>query len=273
MTYQEMQEKLMRELRLYHYPIAVKFFFDAEAVQMFKDTAKEYHMPLKPTTYCQWEIAPRMQGKIVYSEIDGLGCSNARCSFGWKEVDEAEVKGQLKYVRNMEQGERFVRSKEQLRRGLIGIAVAPLKDADVFGGPDVVHFYCDVMQAYHLGVDYMAAMDMHPLRPNLTMSSSACGGSVWSFVHQSFNMLPACSGSYNAGKTERGEINVMIPGSQIEAVVERMQERIDEKGSAAITRPGDGFPGGDICKNCPLIVFKKHEGGKGTGLTVNETGC
>lgn len=273
MIYQEMQEDLMRELRLYHYPIAVKFFFDAGEVQKFKDAATEYQMPLKPTTYCQWEISPRMQGKIVYSEVEGLACSNARCSFGWKEVDEAEIKGQLKYVRDMEQGERFVRSKVSLPKGLIGIAVAPLKDADVFDGPDVVHFYCDVMQAYHLAVDYMAATDTHPLRPNLTMSSSACGGSVWSFLNKSFNMLPPCSGSYNSGKTERGEINVMIPGSQIGQVYERMQERIRQKGSAAITRPGDGFPGADICKNCPLIVFKKHEGGTGTALTDNRTGC
>ena len=35
----------------------------------------------------------------------------------------------------------------------------------------------------------------------------------------------------------------MIPGSQIGPVVVRMQERIDQKGSAAITRPGEGFPG------------------------------
>ena len=190
MTYQEMQEKLMRELRLYHYPIAVKFFFDAEVVQKFKDTAEEYFTPIKPLTFCQWELAPRMRGTIVYSEVDGLGCSNSRCSFGWKEIDEAEIKGQLKYARNMEQAEFFVRTKERLREGLIGIAVAPLKDADVFDGPDVVHFYCDPIQAYHLGVDYMAATNTHPLRPHLTMSSSSCGGSVWCYNNQSFNLTP-----------------------------------------------------------------------------------
>ncbi len=32
-------------------------------------------------------------------------------------------------------------------------------------------------------------------------------------------------GFYNAGKTERGEINFIIPGSQIEAVVNRLLER------------------------------------------------
>ena len=74
-------------------------------------------------------------------------------------------------------------------------------------------------------------------------------------------MLPACSGSYNAGKTERGEINVIIPGKKFAAVVDRLVYRV-EHGSSSITKPGDGFPGQDICKNCPLILFKKGEGGK-----------
>ena len=62
------------------------------------------------------------------------------------------------------------------------------------------------MQAYHLAVDYMAATDTHPIRPLLMMSSSACGSSAYSFLEQAFNFCPPCSGSYNAGKTERGEI-------------------------------------------------------------------
>ena len=40
-------------------------------------------------------------------------------------------------------------------------------------------------------------------------------------------------------------------------LVDRLAKRVDEKGGAAITRLGEGFPGADICKNCPLIVFKK----------------
>jgi uncharacterized protein (DUF169 family) len=258
MTYQEMQRMLMEELRLYHYPIAVKFFFDQSQVDAFKKNADEFHSPLKPMTFCQWEIAARMKGQIVYGEKKDVGCSNAQYGFGWKELDEGEIKGHAKYTKNLEQAERFVKTKARLPQGLIGIAVAPLAKADVFGGPDTVHFYCDNMQAYHLAVDYMAATDTHPLHSTITMNSSACGGNVYTFMAQEFNMLPACSGSYNAGKTERGEINVIIPGSKIEAVCLRLKERIDQSGSGAITRPGDGFPGADICKNCPLIVFKKE---------------
>jgi uncharacterized protein (DUF169 family) len=255
MTYKEMQEMLMKELRLYHYPIAVKFFFDQEELDAFKSKAT-YVTPVKPTTFCQWEIAARMKGQTVLGTVETQGCSNARYNFGWKEFDEAEVKSHAKYTRDLDQAARFVKSKICLPKGLLGIVVAPLGDIDGLFEPDTVHFYCDNMQAYHLAVDYMAATDTHPLRPTITMNSSACGGNVSSYIQKEFNMLPACSGSYNAGKTERGEINVIIPGEQFPAVMDRLKERIEQT-SASITKPGDGFPGQDICKNCPLIVFKK----------------
>ncbi|XPV75885.1 MAG: DUF169 domain-containing protein [Desulfovibrio sp.] len=258
MSYKNMQEVLMKELRLYHYPVAVKFFYDQAELDHFQDNAEEIHTPLKTMTFCQWEIAARMKGQIVYAEKESLGCGNAQYSFGWKDIDEGEIKGHAKYVRDLEQAEKFVKSKHQLPKGLLGIAVAPLGDIDGLFEPDTVHFYCDNMQAYHLAVDYMAATDTHPLRPNITMNSSACGGNVYSYVEQEFNMLPACSGSYNAGKTERGEINVVIPGKKFQQVFDRLQFRI-EKASSSITKPGDGFPGADICKNCPLIVFKKEK--------------
>ncbi len=257
MNYKEMQDVLMKELRLYHYPVAVKFFYNEEELASFQEDAPEIHTPLKPMTFCQWELGARMQGQIVYSDIKGLGCANAKYSFGWKGLDDAEIKGHAKYVQDLDQAERFVKSKHQLWEGLLGIAVAPLGSIDGLFQPDTIHFYCDNMQAYHLAVDYMAATDTHPLRPNITMNSSACGGNVFTFIEQEFNMLPACSGSYNAGKTERGEINVIIPGSKFKATFQRLMDRI-EAASSSITRPGDGFPGADICKNCPLIIFKKQ---------------
>ena len=107
-------------------------------------------------------------------------------------------------------------------------------------------------------VDYMSAMDIHPLQTNLTINSSACAGNVYSFVEQKANLLTACSESYNSGKTERGEINVIIPGTQIEALVQRLLERKEKYGSASLTRPGNNFPGADVCKNCPIISFKKQ---------------
>jgi len=257
MSYKEMQDVLMRELRLYHYPIAVKFFYEKAELDHFHKNATGVFTPAKPMTFCQWEIAPRMKGQIIYSDAKGLSCSNAQYSFGWKGIDEGEIKGHAKYVRDLAQAERFVRSKSRLKEGLLGIAVAPLGSIDGLFEPDTVHFYCDNMQAYHLAVDYMAATDTHPLRSSITMNSSACGGNVYTFMEQEFNMLPACSGSYNAGKTERGEVNVIIPGTKFKKVFERLEERM-RAASSSITRPGDGFPGADVCKNCPLIIFKKE---------------
>jgi len=254
LSYQEMEQVLMNELRLYHHPIAVTWLFTESEVRDFKQKTPHI-VPVKPLTYCQWELPARMQGKTVVGDKKHLDCTNAQVTFGWKDTDEKELKGQLKYCVDLDQAERFMRSKPHLPQdSLKAVAVGPLGKAVV--KPHVVHFYCDNMQSYHLSIDYMAATDTHPLRPCLTMSSAACGGAVFSWQEKTFNRCPACSGSYNAGKTERGEVNVFIPGMHLEATVERLLQRIREKGSSSITRPGDPFPGADICKNCNLIVFK-----------------
>ncbi len=255
LTYAQMQDLLMKELRLYHFPIGVTYFFDEEKIATFKKTTK-YVTPVKPITFCQYEVAARMKGDTVFATQDVLACSNAHVTFGWKDIDEKEIASQLKYCVDLAQAERFLRSKPRLPLGqLKAVAVGPLGSCVV--APDVIHFYCDNMQSYHLAVDYMAATDTHPLRPIVTMSSSACGGAVYAWQEKMFNICPACSGSYNSGKTERGEVNVFIPGIHFEATVERLLQRLNATGGSSITRPGDAFPGADICKNCPLIVFKK----------------
>lgn len=264
--YQEMEKILMDELRLYHHPIAVTWLFTDEEVEAFK-RATPHVTPVKPLTYCQWEIAARMQGKTVLGFKEDLGCSNGHVSFGWKDIDEKEIKSQIKYCVDLDQAERFLRSKPRMPLGALkAIAVGPLGKAAV--KPHVIHFYCDNMQSYHLAIDYMAATDQHPLRPCVTMSSSACGGTVFTWLEKTFNLCPACSGSYNAGKTERGEVNAFIPAEHLEATVKRLLQRIEQKGSSSITRPGDPFPGGDICKNCPLIIFKD---GKDSGANPCES--
>ena len=255
LTYAEMEKTLMDELRLYHHPVAVTFLTTEEDVEKFA-SAMEYVVPVKPLTFCQWETAARMQGKTVLGTEKTLGCTNAKVTFGWHDIDDEEIKTQLKYTVDRDQAERFFGTKPCMpRNGLKAVAVGPLGKCVL--QPSVVHFYCDAIQAYHLSIDYMASTNTHPLKTQLLMSSAACGGCVWSFQEQAFNFTTPCSGSYNAGKTERGESYVFIPGSKIEGVVERLLTRIKISGSSSITRPGDYFPGGDICKNCPLITFKK----------------
>ncbi|MGO0122511.1 DUF169 domain-containing protein [Desulfothermobacter acidiphilus] len=255
LTYQEMQEVLMEELRLMHYPVAVKYILAEEELEEFRRRAS-YCEAVRPLTFCQFELGARMKGYTLLITKDKMGCSNAAFVLGWKPFDDNEIKSHLKYVRDWEQASKFVTSKPRLPEGsLKAIVVSPLGSA--YCEPDVVHLYCDNMQAYHLAVDYMAALDLHPLRSNFTINSAACAGCVFAYQEKMATVHPACSGSYNAGKTERGEINVMIPGEHIGAVVNRLLERIEKYGSSSITRPGDPFPGADICKNCPLIVFRE----------------
>ena len=254
-TCKDMQKILMDELRLMHYPIAVKFFFKDEELKDFTKNAS-YFEAVKPLTFCQFEIAARMKGQTVLGMKGGLGCSNAAFVFGWKPYDDAEVKSHLKYAKDRDQAVRFVKTKPRLPEGALkAFAVSPL--ADAYFWPDTVHFYCDNIQAYHLLVDYMSAMDVHPLHSNITVNSAACGGNVFSYLEKTANMITACGGTYNAGKMERGEINVTIPGEHIEATVQRLMDRISNLGSSSLTRPGDHFPGADVCKNCPMIIFRK----------------
>ena len=257
LTYAEMEKTLMDELRLYHHPIAVTFLSTDSEVEEFKKNI-DYVTPVKPLTFCQWETAARMQNKTVLGTSDKLACTNAQISFGWREVDDNEIRTQLKYTVDKDQAERFFATKPTLpANSLKAIGVGPLGKCVM--EPSVVHFYCDSIQAYHLAIDYMASTNTHPLKTQLLMSSAACGGSVWSYQEQSFNFTTPCSGSYNAGKTERGESYVFIPGAKIAGVVERLLTRIQKAGSSSITRPGDPFPGADVCKNCPLITFKKSD--------------
>lgn len=254
--YAKMQETLMRELRLMHYPIAIKYFFDEAELAAFRKDHPHY-APVKPLTFCQAEIGARMEGLAVLVEKEKLGCTNAQFVMGWKGLDEGEIKSHMKYCKDADHARRVLEEKPRLPEGkLLAVAVMPLAQAETT--PDVVHFYCDNLQAYHLIGDWMASQDQPRFRPSMSVNSAACGGNVFAFNEQQANLFLACSGSYNSGKTERGEINVSIPGGQMEGIMARIEKRVSDKGGAAITRLGAGFPGADICKNCPLIVFKKE---------------
>ena len=258
LTHKEMQHTLMERLRLYHFPVAVTFLRNEDAIAGFCEQA-EVFAPSSPLTFCQAETAARMQGKTVLMRPGNMSCRMASIAFGWQEFEEKDVEMQRKrYTRTLEQARHVLADRPKLPKGfLAAAAVGPLGEATI--EPSVVHFYCEPLQAYHLLIDYMAAADQYPVRPYLSTGSAACGGSVFSYLEKSANMVTACAGSYSSGKTERGELNVMIPGGSIRASVERLLERVAESGGASATRPGDPFPGLDVCGNCPLIKFKKLE--------------
>lgn len=241
-------------LKLKYYPVAVKFFYDEKELEKFK-FEHEYLVACNPFTFCHFSAESRQKGDVLLGDRRMLGCSNARYLFGWKDLDEQEIKSHLKYVRNREQAEKFVKTKPRLPEGLLAFATAPLHKAKF--EPDLIHIICDVLQSYHLYNDYASAMDVHPVLPNLMMNSAVCGGAVWTYNNKRINVVPMCSSSYTSGKTEQGEINVYIPWEHFEAMIVRLLERTAKYGGASYPRTGETYPGFNICKLCNFLLFRK----------------
>lgn len=241
-------------LKFKYYPVAVKFFFSEEELEAFKQNA-DYKEALHPFTMCHYIAASRQGGEILLGTKEKTGCSNAKFVLGWKELDDSEIKGHLKYTQNAEQAERFVKTKKRLPPGLLAFATSPLHKSPF--EPDVIHGMCDVLQSYHLGNDWCAAFDTHPFQMTMTMNSSVCHGIVQCYVTQEPNITPMCSGSYTSGKTEQGEINWIWPGAHLPKTVRWTLQRTMRDGGASFPRTGETYPGFDICKLCPFIVWKK----------------
>lgn len=241
-------------LKMKYYPVAVKFFFSDDELGQFKGHV-EYKTAIRPFTFCHHLAASRQRGDTLLGTSDQTGCTNAKYVMGWKELDETEVKSHLKYTKDWAQAERFLRTKNRLQSGLLAYATAPLHKAPY--EPDVIHGMSDVLQAYHLGTDWCAVFDQHPFEMTMTMNSSVCHGIVATFVTQMPNITPMCSSSYTAGKTEQGEINWIWPGDQLEPTVRWMLERTVRDGGVSFPRTGETYPGFNICKLCPFLVWAK----------------
>jgi uncharacterized protein (DUF169 family) len=243
-------------LRMKYYPVAVKFFFEQEELDAFKKDG-EYKVSTHPFTFCHYLAASRQRGDILLSMSNGVGCTNAQYVFGWREFDESEIKSHQKYAKDRDQAERIAKKKKRLKQRLLAIATAPLHKAPY--KPDVIHGVCDVLQAYHLGNDWSAALDSFPFEMTMNMNSSACHGSVSVFLENKPNITSMCSGSYTAGKTEQGELNWIWPGDQLEPTVRWMLERTVRDGGVSYPRTGETYPGFNMCKLCPFLVWTKKK--------------
>ena len=253
-TFGGMHDFLMRELRLMHVPVGITFLYAEEQIEACRNRYRFYR-PIRPVTFCQAELGARMEGLNILLDMGRLWCRSARIGFGLQNPEPADIALHRKFCESEEQTVRVLDSKPRLRTAPpLAAVLVPL--GNCLDTPDVVHFCCDNMQAYHLLNDWMAVEDVHPLRPNMCVNSSLCGGTVFTMLEQQANLTLACAGSYNSGKMERGEVNVMIPGQYIEGMVHRMKCRVADKGGVSLTREGHPFPGADICQNCPLIMFK-----------------
>lgn len=240
-------------LKMKYYPVAVKYFFEQAQVDTFKENV-DYKTALHPVTFCAYVAASRQRGDILLGTEDKMGCSNAKYVLAWKALDDAEIKSHLKYTRDWEQAQRFVKTKKRLPDPPLAFATAPLHTAPFT--PDLVHGVCDTLQSYHLANDWDAVYDVHPFEMVMTMNSSVCHGCVQCYVTRKFNVTQMCSSSYTAGKTEQGEINWIMPYAQMEPTVHWMLERTIRDGGVSFPRTGETYPGFDVCKLCPFLTFK-----------------
>ncbi len=241
-------------LKMKYYPVAIKFFFDQNELEEFKNNV-DYLVAQRPFTFCHFVAASRQRGDILLGTEDKLGCANAKYVFGWKELDEKEIKSHLKYTKSREQAERFIKTKKRLPPGLLAFATAPLHLTPF--EPDLIHGICEPLQSYHLANDWCAAFDTHPFQMIMTMNSSICHGSAQCYVTHQPNVTLMCSSSKTAGKTEQGEINYILPGDHIEPTFHWTLERTLRDGGVSFPRTGETYPGFDICKLCNFLTFTK----------------
>ncbi len=241
-------------LRMKYYPVAVKFVYSEDELEKIKK-ADKYKVGVHPYTFCHNVAASRVRGDILISTRDKCGCTNAKYVFGGKGLDEGEIKSHLKYTKDREQAERFIKTKKVMPEGMIAYVTAPLHKAPY--EPDVIHGMCEVLQAYHLGNDWCAAFDTHPFTMTMTMNSSVCHGVVSCHLSQKPNITPMCSSSYTAGKTEQSEINWIWPGTHLKPTIKWMLERTMRDGGVSFPRTGETYPGLDVCKLCAFWVYKE----------------
>ncbi|MEL7568140.1 MAG: DUF169 domain-containing protein [Dehalobacterium sp.] len=254
MDYEDAQEVLERLLKLDYHPVAIKFFKTQEEANQYK---AEKRMVAK-ATFCQFTAVSRMANYILKGTKDNILCESCLTSFGYTEPSEELVREHMKYVIDFKKAEQVVASKPSLPLGQIySFMTAPLGKTPV--DPDVVMFICNPLQAYHILNDYIGAFNVHPLQFNHTVSSSVCGGAVWSYLNHKPNMNTMCSGSYTSGKTEKGEVNVFIPGDQILEVAQQLVRRSEYSQGASFPYSGTEWPGLDVCKKCPMIRLKDEE--------------
>ncbi|MEG6616488.1 DUF169 domain-containing protein [Peptococcaceae bacterium 1198_IL3148] len=255
LTYQDMHKAFAALYKLDYNPVAVKFFFN----QQEYDNLEVEKVPGPKMTFCQVALASRMEDYIVKFNADKLMCGNAKISFGFNAPTDQDVDDHVKFVNDWDFAKECMLAKPRLPVGeLKGIMTAPLYKTPV--KPDVIFMVTDVFQAYHVLNDYIGATGVPTVESTHTINSAACGGAVRCYSKNSAGMSTMCAGSYTSGKTERGEVNLFIPGDHIEQLASHLLRRTNhyKNGSSFLGAGGQEYPGLDVCKQCPMVRFKDY---------------
>lgn len=251
LTFEEISGAMEYLYKLSYHPVAVKFFWDQGEYDGF---AAE-KVPGPKMTVCQIALASRMGNNIMKAAEDNLLCGNARTCFGFREPSDSEVDGHVKYTADWDLAKECLWAKARLPEGLKGFATAPLGKANF--EPDLLFMVVEPLQAYHILNDYIGARKVPALNFYHTVNSAVCGGMAYCYNEQKPNMNTMCAGSYTSGKTERGEVNVFIPGKDIRDLSRQLLNRTVKYGGASMIGSGGvDFPGLHVCKQCPMVRFK-----------------
>ncbi len=259
LTYAEMAEAMEYLYKLDYHPVAVKFFWDSAEYDSFQAEK----VPGSKMTVCQIALASRMNNYIVKASEENLMCGNAKTCLGFRAASDEEVEEHVKYTADWAWAKECLLAKPMLPLGkLKGFMTSPLGRTPV--DPDVVFIVANPLQAYHILNDYIGGTKASPaLQFNHTINSAVCGGMVWCYNEQKPNMNTMCAGSYTSGKTEKGEVNVYIPGGDIGAVARQLVRRTAKYGGASmIGSPGQEWPGLHVCKKCPMVKYKDAHSSK-----------
>jgi len=238
LSYAEMADALEELYKLDHHPVAVKFFWTEEEYNNFKADK----IPDPPASVCQIALAARINDRTVKANMNTMGCGNAKICFGWATPTETTVEGHAKFAADLAHAKDCLMAKPTLTTGkLKGFMTAPLGKTTV--DPDVVFMVVNPWQAYHIMNNYMAAKKVPDLQFSHTINSAVCGGMVRCYNDQQSNMNTMCAGSHTTGRTEKGELNIFIPGADIGGLVQELLRHTAKYGTPWVAvLPGQEWP-------------------------------
>ncbi len=254
MTYTEIRDLLIWNLRLDFDPVGIRFLADDSEIPNLPVT----HEACAKLTFCQFLAASRQERYALVMKPDQLLCPNARAVFSLRELDQKkDTLRHMKYLVDKELSWQAARQKAKLEVGSCkAVYMAPLDWFDKTDfGPSLVFMVCVPYQAYHLLNEYMGAMKKANLIFFHTPNSAVCAGGVWSYNHQTANMTTMCAGSKTSGKTEMNYVNVFIPGEHMGRTAAQLARRVEKGGSSLLGKGFKPWPGMDVCGECPLFKF------------------
>ncbi|GEM_PF-4491271 len=245
--FSDIEEVLIRHLRLYHYPVAI--FFERDG----KEQISAEKRPKNRLSFCQLLAHVRQVGGSLRLYPKFLGCATAADLFGFSREEEKSLKTLNKYV-SRDASERFYADRPRFAPGTISsVALCTLGRCDK--EPDGVIMVVDSLQAMHLLDFYAKAVDKPDIPLGHSVNGAACANTVKALKQGAPQLAFPCPGAFTSGKMERGEVVLSFPWEAFQATVQVVFQRA-EKGKFSLLG-GPQLVGDDVCRNCPLIRF--HE--------------